>query len=272
MLNVLKAVIVWSSLTFSFSICASDYEYFVEDLLEKVGVNEFYNDVERVKRYKSVAYANESNYRVKRFSRFWVLWKKFDVKKYRRELKEKIVVNFELEEIKLIGELFQKGFYAKALKDFLADEDYFILYNNLLLENQFALFLLEQRRQILDEIYEQFGLVISEQNLFYHLNSLEQLGASGIEIQPFLSDKRYFVPQDNVALYKHHSKRLIYHLLGIRLYRYSDHELMVFLKRTRKPLYRRFTQLLINFHYLFLTDFIAQHEQELELITVGKES
>lgn len=269
--NLVPILLILGSLISSKSL-AQDYENYLESLLEQLGVNSFYIDQRKIESYKSVAYANEESYTVKRFKDFWPLWKNFKYKVYRGELKDKLAANFSLTELQLVEKTFRNGFYAKIIKDLMSYDEYLKLYNDLIVGNEFLIFTTDERRQLLKEIFDYYGLVITEQNLMYRLSLLGRVEEGTIEVKYLLSGKKYYINSKDLENFKRNTKRLLFHLLAIKLYKYSDHDLRSFLRRVKGPIHRRFTQLLINYHYLFLMDFILQNEKKAGLITVAKAS
>ena len=235
-------------------------------ILEAIGIEKMHKDILKVKNYPNISYADEINHEIKKFKDYWPFWKRFNSSRYLSEFIEKVQVTFKEDELVEIEKLLKKPFIPKILKSLINYSVFLKSYNDLLIGEQFSLFITDQRKDLMGKMYKYLGLEILDKNLFLRLSRMAQMEAQSIKVVQLLKGRNFYLPPDTFDVYKKNIKRLIYYNLTVNLYRISDHELTVFLTKVNNRSSRKFIQFFVNYHYLTLLDLLLDNEQELGMI------
>ena len=246
---------------------ASDLNRIGESLIDSLGVHQFYVDMRLINEIKTVDYVSPRAFSANKFKEYWPFWKRFNGRQFRAELKDKILIEFNQEELELATSVFSRFFYGKVVKSLLDYSDYISIYNQLLLGHEELIFSTDSRKILVERIYDYTGLKILEKNLIYRMSLLTRIGSKFVKIANLKTNKEfYYIPVD-FENHKKLVKKLIFYMINNNLRNYSDHEINVFLKDLNNQSIRKFIQFFVNYHYLYLTDFIMNHEVSLGLIT-----
>jgi hypothetical protein len=242
-------------------------EYTARNILKNIGVDKNYLDLKKVLKFKSVEYASEWNHTVKRFSNEWDFWKNLNFKLYRNEFKELMQVEFTQFELNTLNEIYQSNDYnVKKLNSLIRYSEFFKLYNDLILGRRYLFEIPEKRKKLISELYNYLGFKIIEVNLKERLSQFERLQTDTFKVFDYQTKEFAYIKSDEFKVFKQNTKDLLMILLAKSLTEFSDHELLIYKNKKNDLLNRRFNQLYVNYHYLFVLNNILSNELSLGLI------
>ena len=244
----------------------------INNIYDSIDQERFTFELSSIKNMPDATYAGEENHSIQRYKDYWKFWKHFNINQYEKGLKEHIQTNYSQEELRQINLVYENGFNAKVLKLLLSSADFIAVYNELLTGEKTLLGVNSKRLELLTQLYNYSGLSILEKNLSARMMNLSRLKNSTILVTNFMSKKEFYLRPGQFESRTKEVKNSVYVWLANRISSLKNHELIAYLKSVDNSTIRSFNQLIINYHYLFVFNFILENEVTQKLIQKRGES
>ena len=234
----------------------------VDKALETLEVQKFVTSVQKIKSYKDPSEINEMEYEMKMFFDKIKFWYYFDPLDYKASLKRNLRISFNIEEMKSIRASIKNPFVVKVIKSLSLYRDVFGEYHNLILTKVTPKPIVDSRFVLINNLFNVLGMSVQQELADKRIS---QLVNSGLVSVPMLGAKDDVAIIDTTGLEQRQKKlnRYLVMVLANHLKSYRHYEIREFLRLMGEdPLLKKFTQLLVNFHFLYLYNYMNKVEQD----------
>ena len=234
----------------------------VKSVIELLEVDKFVASIEKIRSYKDPSQIDEVNYEMKLFFKNINYWFYFDQNDYLGSLKRNIRLAFTVQELKQINLLLKNPFYVKILKALTVYRDVFGDYHQLVQYDKNPSAIRESRQMILTSLFN--GLDMNSQELLARkrLQKIIDAGAGNITMLG-KTDNLMFVDGNKLKKRGEDLRSYLVKVLGEHLKTFRHYELREFLRVIkREKQFKKLSQMVINFHYLYLFNYIEKVEAD----------
>lgn len=234
----------------------------VEGALETLEVLKFIKSIEKIKSYKDPSEINEMEYEMKMFFNKIKFWFYFDPADYKASLKRNLRISFNRGEMKNIRQAIKNPFVVKVTKSLTLYRDVFGEYHNLILTKKVPEPVMDTRFVLIKNLFNTLGMSVQEELADKRIS---QLVNSGLVSVPMLGapDDVAIINTTGLEARQKKLNRYLVLVLANHLKSYRHYEIREFIRLlSTDNLLRKFTQLLVNFHYLYLYNYMSKVEQD----------
>lgn len=241
-------------------------------VLDLSGITDFKNQIEKLKKYKSLKEIDELEYELKYFFEYLRLWYFFDHINYHDGLKKKIQISFKKSELIELEKYLRNPFIVKVLKYQLMYRDLFSFYiDSISFEKQKNVNM--KHTEELESIFNLNGYLIQEEALRAVIDELITKNVSLMYIIDKNGEKKLFVEQDKLKERLANLHLYILENLHLTLKNLNKFELKEYIRIvSSSKVLQRYNQLIINYHYLYFQKYIKKLQldkaEELRILNI----
>ncbi len=260
---------------FQFSICsfASDKkDKLIYQVLERIGVLEFSNNIKKIKKYNSIAEIDELDYQLKWYYENLKSWYFFDEVDYEKGLIKKLDKNFKFSELEDIHKMLLNPFVVKMLSTLVTKRDIFRFHHRSILTDSGVATSAAKRYAIIKNLYLLHGMSIQKEVMEKRQNEYVSSGRTIVGIVNRKNGEKLFINPLKLKKRLAESEKYFINYLGEELIGYRHFELKEYLRKMKKSIVgQKFIQLYTNYHFLYMTKYLEKIEQDkLDALKVVK--
>lgn len=244
------------------SFCAGDKRALINETLSLIEVQSFLKSLEKIKSYKSVSHIKEMDYQMKKYYSNIKEWYFFDEKSYKENLISKINVSMSKDALSKVLKTAKNPFYVKVLKSLSIDRDIFNFHEQLLNEKYVNVVIPDSRLKLLNSLYDFLAYEIQKNNIDQRLNFLSESKALIVKILKAGKTDDVFLNPDMVSSRLNNSKSFILQFMANDLKGFKHYELREFMRLIKDDDVLQFTQLILNYHFLYVTKYVRSVETD----------
>lgn len=233
----------------------------IDRLMEVVEVNKFLQAADKIKDYGDVSEIDELDYELKNYFNKLDIWRQFDSSDYKNAFRRNLRLTFREDEVRLISRYFKNPFYQKVIKTMTLYRDVIGFYHNVLLIEAQVPSVMDSRYTLIDNLFKIHGMQVQQDLLKKRLT--QTLAGSSLVIPMYGEPNNQKVITTN-GLESRNERFHQYFILtmaqdfkGFRHYEIREYIRIM----QSKPLFKKFSQLFVNFHFMYMHNYI----QKLEL-------
>lgn len=252
---------------FFFTLRAHTQDIGTKEHFSKLGLSDLLNQIRAIKSKKDSTHANEFEFQLKPLFKYKRIWSKFDTEEYARLWNDKFTAAFSYKERKRINEKFSNVFLKKALLDITFKVDFFEFYNHLKVIESYDRFIRVGYKEETQKLIKILYLDIFKDYVRPLLDQYQSADGQALTYNLFTSNS-VLVNWDQVEKRKQEFDDF---LLSFYLTNWKGLTVTEIRELNRQlladPLFKKFSILFVNYHYLFMLQFIDKEFHNLKNAT-----
>lgn len=253
----MKYILIFSFISFSSLSFGKGINTSVDNLLRVIGFEKFCDNLSKVKDYKTTEDIKSFDYELRYFFKHIKPWSFFDENNFSEQFKQKLISSFSRSELDQLAVILKNPFRLKILNASILYRDLFAFYEDLYDENLKTPVLASSRKVLLQNIYLVHGMDIQKDFVQNKLKLHTQSKKLQVSVIKDGKPTSHFVDTKRLKLYLEKPELFIISELANDLKGFRHYELREYLRLIKgDKLTQRFTQLFVNFHFLYISKYI----------------
>ena len=234
--------------------------------IQKFGFSEFFQSVDKVKKIKDISYVDEVDFHLKPYFKHKQLWTNFDSKEYKNLWQDKFETAFSISEQKRINQTLQNPFYKKVFQQIAFSVDFFEFYNRMKLIKDYNgsadLDFRDQCKQLSQVLYlDIFKDYVKPLLDLYQTKRGEALSYD------LMTSYAVLISWNIIETRKKELPVFLQKFYATSWKNLSTTELREFTRLLKSDeLFKRFSILFVNYHYLYMLQFVDGIYQNLDVV------